>query len=303
MSRPLRARLRVHLSLGRVSNLPTVWTNVTAGALLAGATPSAATLVPLALALSCFYVGGMYLNDAFDRELDARERPERPIPAGLVSAARVFAIGYGLLALGTLGVALVAPRPAPLGAAVALAAAIVLYDAWHKGNPASPLLMGLCRVLVYVTAALAATVSDGSEGGLAALTRPVLVGAGCLLAYLIGLTYVAKHENKPLVARTWPLAGLAAPLVVVAATSPAALREPLVALAFAALLTWIIRSIFVLRGSAPRRIPRAVTSLIAGISLVDALLLAQAGAAAPIVALAFAGWLLTLAGQRYVSGT
>ena len=35
------------------------------------------------------------------------------------------------------------------------ARAIVLYDRHHKDNPLSPLLMGLCRVLVYVTAALA----------------------------------------------------------------------------------------------------------------------------------------------------
>ena len=35
-----------------------------------------------------FYIGGMYLNDAFDRDIDARERPERPIPSGHVGARR-----------------------------------------------------------------------------------------------------------------------------------------------------------------------------------------------------------------------
>ena len=40
------------------------------------------------LAMSLFYVGGMYLNDYFDRAIDARERPERPIPAGDISAER-----------------------------------------------------------------------------------------------------------------------------------------------------------------------------------------------------------------------
>ncbi len=282
----------IYLRLGRVSNLPTVWTNVLAGALLAGAPVAPATLVPLALALSAFYVGGMYLNDGFDRHIDARERPERPIPAGLISAARVFGIGFGLLALGLAGVAAVSPRPAPIVAGVALGATIVLYDAWHKANPLSPVIMGLCRVLVYLTAALAAT---------GRLERPVLLGAACLLAYLIGLTYVAKHENKPLLARMWPLAGLAAPLVY--ALPALSLRQPVVTLAAAALLAWVVRAIVLLRSKAPRRIPRAVTSMIAGISLVDALLLAHAGASVTVVALAAAGWLLTLLFQRYVPGT
>ena len=60
----------VYLRLGRVSNLPTVWTNVVAGAVLSGAAPRAATLVALAAALSAFYVGGMYLNDGFDRDIE-----------------------------------------------------------------------------------------------------------------------------------------------------------------------------------------------------------------------------------------
>jgi hypothetical protein len=280
----------VYLRLGRVSNLPTVWTNVAAGALLAGAAPHLSTLLALAFALSAFYVGGMYLNDGFDRTIDARERPERPIPAGLVSARRVFTIGFGLLALGLVGVAGISLRAAPIASGAALAATIIIYDAWHKANPLSPVIMGLCRVFVYTTAALAVTGRLGT---------PVLAGAACLLAYLIGLTYVAKHENKPLLARLWPMAGLAAPLVY----ALPALRSPVVALAAAALATWIVRAVVLLRSSAPRRIPRAVTSMIAGISLVDALLLARAGASVTIVVLVASGWLVTLLFQRHVPGT
>ena len=46
------------------------------------------------VALSLFYVGGMFLNDAFDREFDARSRPDRPIPSGQISGTSVF--GFGL---------------------------------------------------------------------------------------------------------------------------------------------------------------------------------------------------------------
>ena len=81
------SRAHTYLRLGRVSNLPTVWTNVLAGVALSGARAPAGTAVLLALALSLFYVGGMFLNDAFDREVDTRERPERPIPSGTVFVA------------------------------------------------------------------------------------------------------------------------------------------------------------------------------------------------------------------------
>ena len=87
--------LQVWLRLGRVSNLPTVWSNVLAALALAQALTSRPHVLVLALIFSGFYVGGMYLNDAFDREIDAAERPNRPIPSGQVSARAVFTLGFG----------------------------------------------------------------------------------------------------------------------------------------------------------------------------------------------------------------
>ena len=72
--------LSIALNLGRISNLPTVWSNVLAGMVMAGGALDH-RFIPAGLSLSLFYVGGMYLNDAFDRGIDAIERPERPIPA------------------------------------------------------------------------------------------------------------------------------------------------------------------------------------------------------------------------------
>ena len=72
----------VALRLGRVSNLPTVWTNALAGTALAGGEIWTRPTLLVAVGLSLLYVSGMYLNDAFDRDIDALERPDRPIPAG-----------------------------------------------------------------------------------------------------------------------------------------------------------------------------------------------------------------------------
>ena len=202
-------KLSVALRLGRVSNLPTVWTNVLVGTLLAGGSLGDARLPLLLMALSFFYVGGMFLNDAFDRGFDAKHRPERPIPAGQVSARQVFVVGFGLLAIGMVGVA-GASRGADgilawraLGSAAALAGAIVFYDMHHKGNPLSPLIMGLCRVLVVVTAAFSVAMALPSE---------VVLAAIALLCHLIGLTYIAKQEHLDRIGSLWPLGFLAVPV-------------------------------------------------------------------------------------------
>jgi 4-hydroxybenzoate polyprenyltransferase len=151
----------VALRLGRVSNLPTVWTNVLAGAVLSGAPLALGRVLALMLGLSFFYVAGMYLNNAFDAGYDRQHRPARRIPSGAVAASAMFGAGAVLLGIGLVlllvlcfapGVATVCPV---FAGGLALTATILVYDAWHKGNPIGPVLMGLCRALVYVTAAAA----------------------------------------------------------------------------------------------------------------------------------------------------
>jgi len=286
----------VYLRLGRVSNLPTVWTNVLAGVVLTGVSVAPGPLTFLALALSLFYIGGMYLNDAFDRAIDARERPERPIPSGLVRATTVFATGYGLLVAGLAALAVEAACagqgkywPAILSG-LALGGLIVFYDARHKGNPWSPLLMGLCRVLVYATAAFAVAGHLGV---------PVLAGAAVLLSYLIGLTYVAKQETLAELRNLWPLLFLGAPFLY---GFPALADGRVGAALYLGLLAWVGYAVSLLVRPGRVNIPRAVVSFIAGISLLDGLLMAGAGAPGAAVC-GVGGFGLTLALQRYVRGT
>jgi len=275
------ARAKTYLRLGRVSNLPTVWTNVVAALVLAGSAPSARLLVELLVAFSCFYLGGMFLNDAFDREHDAREQPHRPIPAGDIEPLEVFAVGFALLAIGvgTVGLsAALAGRGAlkPLASGLGLGATVVVYDLWHKANPLSPALMALCRVLVYVTTALV----------VGAVTAPVAVGAACLFAYLIGLTRAAKHERQQTFG--WPLLLLFAPFV----PTISLVRDQ------AGVVVWLGFLVITLR----HLHTRSIAGLIAGISLLDATLIAHAGQ--PLLAMFVAtGFAATLGLQRWVRGT
>lgn len=288
--------LPVALKLGRVSNLPTVWTNMLAAIILAGGAVADARVLPIILALSLFYIGGMFLNDAFDADIDARERPERPIPSGQVTRQAVFTWGFGMLGAGIilLGVAGMGFAGGtgiwPAIGGVGLALAIIAYNVNHKGNPFSPVIMGICRVLVYVTGGLCFALALGA---------PLLTGAALLLAYLIGLTYVAKQENLGRVENMWPLLFLAAP---VAYGAYLAFNTPVVWLFWAVFTGWAAFALYLVIRRQKGDIPKAVVSLIAGISLLDAMLIAGTGAV-EIAGVATLGFLLTLFLQRYISGT
>jgi 4-hydroxybenzoate polyprenyltransferase len=286
----------VAFRLGRVSNLPTVWTNVLTGAALAGSATMDARLVIVLAALSLFYVGGMFLNDAFDAAFDAKARPERPIPSGQVSAAQVYAIGFGMLGAGVALLAWVGfgfepfTHWRPVLAGVALAAAIVFYNWHHKENPLSPFVMGLCRVLVYLAAAFAVVAEPPNA---------VYIAAAVLLCYLIGLTYAAKKEHLDRLDGFWPLAFLAVPVVYGITLS---LAQGAAWLPLAAFAAWIAFALKLLVRRRPGDVPRGVVSLIAGISLLDAVLLAGHGAPG-LAVLAAGAFVLTLVLQRWVSGT
>jgi hypothetical protein len=277
------------LRLGRVSNLPTVWTNGLAATALAGGEPASARTLGVLSALSLLYLAGMYLNDAFDRDLDARERPTRPIPSGQITAEAVFISGFGMLGCGVL---LLSSFGLAAGLAGALLAAVILgYDLYHKGNPASPIVMGLCRFLVYIAAAAAV--------GADHVTTPVILGGIALFAHIVGLTYAAKQEALDRIGRLWPLAVLAVPLVLALPALDDGLA-PL--LAFVALGVADILAVATLKARArPGAVPEAVSALLAAICLVDALAVA---AVSPRIALVCAaGYVVTRLAHRVIPGT
>ena len=278
------------LRLGRVSNLPTVWTNVLAGAVLAGGDWRSWRLGFVLLAMSLFYVGGMYLNDYFDRSIDARERPERPIPSGAISAGAVGAIGLGLLGGGFILIA-AAGTFMETALAALLVGAIVAYDFHHKNNPLAPIAMGACRALVYATTAAALTGS---------VSMFVVVAGTAIAAYVAGLTYAARQESLNEIGNLWPLALLVVPTLVAAG----AFRQELDAIAIYLLhVGWTGAAVYLLaKPLAAGTVSRAVGWLIAGISLCDAALLASIGAVIPAL-VAVGGFFCTLVSQKYIAGT
>jgi UbiA prenyltransferase family len=278
------------LRLGRISNVPTVWTNVLAGSVIAGGAGHSEGIGLIAIAMTAFYVGGMYLNDFFDREIDARDRPGRPIDAGEIGANAVMLIGFGLLAAGL--ALMIAFGSGAIVCGLLLTGVIVLYDVWHKGNVLSPVVMGLCRALVYIGTGKA--IASG-------LSSATIIGAVALACHVAGITYAAKQESLDRVGNFWPLGLLAVPLLV---ALPVVFDGWITVAALSLLLAADTAAIRLLvKRPSPGAVQLAVSGLIAAICLVDALAIAAAGGSIITVAICVFGYPLTRLFQKSIPGT
>lgn len=208
------------LAIGRVSNLPTVWSNVTAGHFLAWAVGPpfagktaglAGSLMFLSIALvgsTCAYLFGTFLNDWKDAEFDRLYRPERAIPNGRLSRRTVLHLALafastGLLCFGFLAVL----TPAIPIAALVLFASIAVYTVWHKKSPLAIIPMGLCRSLLYLlgffTVFVPAPRLPTLTYGLGSMAEALMIDSFAILAcaaigilcYVAGLTLAARNES------------------------------------------------------------------------------------------------------------
>ncbi len=284
--RSWREILHGHLALARVSNSPTVLSDTLAGAALAGITWPDVRVGLVAIAMVLFYSAGMYLNDLLDYTIDCYERPERPLPAGIVS--RLSAIGVIVALFATGCILLWSVGPALLLCGLILIALILCYNLWHKQNPVSPLLMAFCRLMVYITAFL----STASQ-----TLFPLLIPGELLLCYVIALTLLAKAGLKPRAIHFGIIVMLFLPAIYFM------WQASFLALGLSLFFTsWITYSLSLVYRSSRYQIGRAVGQLIAGIALVDSMVLAVEGSIYGVF-LALASFGLTLFLQRYVKGT
>lgn len=204
-------RLWAYLQLLRPANLTTSVADVLAGFAASGAalhldgwTAPPSALLWLVGATIGLYGGGVVFNDVFDADLDADERPERPLPSGRASRRGAALLGGALLLAGLLAAGQVSGPSAGLAAFIALAA--LLYDAAAKDHPVlGPLNMGLCRggnLLLGISAVPAlltelwflalipvlyiAAITAVSQGEVHGGTRRTGLGALGLVALVIG---------------------------------------------------------------------------------------------------------------------
>jgi 4-hydroxybenzoate polyprenyltransferase len=183
--------MRAYLQLLRLPNVFTAAADILLGFLFTHETLQPWPHFALLLAASiCLYLAGMVLNDYFDREQDARERPFRPIPSGRVSVTAAKRLGLGLLAGGVLSACIATGLTAdarPAVVATLLAATMVAYDSRLKHTWFGPLAMGGCRTLNVL---LGMSLSDEPWQAIN------FVAAAGIGVYIVGVTIFARTEAR-----------------------------------------------------------------------------------------------------------
>ena len=204
-SPPQSSKLLAYLKLCRLPNVFTALADIGMGACyVRGASPPNGSLIALLLASGMMYTAGMVLNDVYDIEIDRRERPQRPLPSGLIHLDWARKLGFGLLGLGVL---FAAASPwlsgvSPTGIAlwrsgvigVLLAGAILGYDIVLKHTPIGPIAMGSCRflnVLLGMSISIDASTNLAVFAGFSPAQFTVAGGIG---VYIVGVTFFAKSE-------------------------------------------------------------------------------------------------------------
>lgn len=285
--------LRAWLELARISNAPTVISNILAGAAIVAAGPALTPIALLAAAAVLFYTAGMMLNDVLDADIDRAERPARPIPSGRVSRPAAALLAVLLLATGLLICSQISTRA--FDAALALVGAILLYNVLHARTGLSVLIMGLCRGMLYILAAAALLPATDS------LVAPPALPAVMLLLYTASFSLVARREVAP--GRGSVLAAIL-PVILgvgVVLAAPAPLSQRLIA-AVPVAVALALAARHALRRSQPPDLRRAVLGWIAGFAVIDAGVAAAMGHY-PLAAACVACFAATNLAHRRILGT
>ncbi|MBO8197374.1 UbiA family prenyltransferase [Streptomyces smyrnaeus] len=185
-------RLAAWAQLLRVSAVSTVPGDALVGAASAGRPPGRGTALAAGASL-CLYEAGMALNDWADREEDARERPERPLPAGRIRPAAALTAATALTAA---GLALAARTGRlPLATATALAGTVWAYDLRLKHTAAGPAAMAAARTLDVLLGAAATPAPAVPPARSERALRP-LGAAAAMGAHTLAVTAVSRRETE-----------------------------------------------------------------------------------------------------------
>ncbi len=259
-------KIHALLSTARVANIPSVVSNVWLGVVVGlmyrkhpGPVPWMETGC-LMFAGVCLYVAGNFFNDWMDDEWDRKHRPERALPQGLFSRAAYRNTALVLVVLGIAAATWVS-RTAGLMAA-AIAACVLIYTIWHKRAAWAVIPMGLCRALLPVMGV--SVVGLGLKSAIVPLAP-----AAALFCYIVGLSLSARNESRG-GEQTMPLIWFLVPPVSLGLLSFLWTTAPVISIIGCLPYgLWLWRC----RKGCLRPVPRYVSALLAGIPLVDWILL------------------------------
>jgi hypothetical protein len=248
--------IHTFIILGRLANLPTVWSNCLAGWWLGGAS-SLRSLAALCCAASFLYLGGMFLNDACDASYDAEFQRTRPVPSGAIELRTLWLLSLVWIGLGLFILACYGTVTALL--ALGLAGIIMVYNALNKVLKYTRLLLALGRFLIYLVAA--STAFNGVTG----LT---VWSALALAPYVAAVQLMILAKPPERLVSKWIVSLLVAP-VILALLVNTHIYQIRAVFGIMLLILWVLNCLRYSFWSFSGNVKHTASGLTAGIVVVD----------------------------------
>lgn len=243
------------------------------------------------IAAFLLYLCGGFLNDWADRKWDISRRPERALPRGLFAPSTYLSTALTLAACGLTAAAFANSHA--FAVAAAIAACVALYTWLHKKSAWSVVFMGLCRALLPLLGWAAA--GDG------VMMDAALLAGLALFLHVVGISLLARSESAP-----QPIHGsflaygcFAGSAVVMCIAAREIFKIPTTS-AMVSLLPYALWTCLCL--SCRLRIGAKISGLLAGIPLVDWMLLLPIGLIIAQPESLFAGFCLWLPPLAFLAG-
>lgn len=288
----------------RISNAPTIFSNVMVGLALAIqsqaemyeavlASPRLEYLKPLgviSIALLLIYFSGMIFNDAADAAWDKKNRPDRPIPIGVIRKRDAwltasFMLGCGVLLSGMY------QWTGAMVLTILLALTVVAYTFLHRWLIPAVVLMALSRAAVYV---IVMTALRPPPPFVHLLGFCIAIGV-----YTALLTFIGRKEHTGGLKHAWlVLLMLIPPCIPIVMYGDGNVFVWFMLVAFTAWMVLAWRD-FRLSTSQP---VAGMHKLLAGFCLLDCVLIASTGEFS-IMIVSLICFVFTVAAHRKVMGT
>jgi len=281
-----QGKISALMATSRVANLPSVVCNGWVGVMIhhhfvgPGTATSWINWAEISVAGICLYVAGNFLNDWMDLNWDRQHRPERALPCGLFAPLTYLSVA---ILLGFAGIAAAFSAHWLAGiAALGILLCVVIYTIWHKRSPWMVIPMGLCRGLLPIMGVLGMGSGDIHSESLTDMIQVAGLAGGALFCYIVGLSLSARGEatlvrsdfsNKLSIVCFWMTALMIIPILVGSGVAG------VWSVAATPYLAWVL----ICQTRYRRPIGKYVAALLAGIPLVDWMVLLPLAFAAATV--------------------
>jgi 4-hydroxybenzoate polyprenyltransferase len=182
---------RQYLLLIRLPNTFTAPSNILTGyfAIISPAYAHSQQLFILILSSVLIYIAGTVFNDYFDIEIDLKERPYRPLPAGTITKQKAFVIA--IVSLVSANILAFAVSWSSFVISTILSATVISYDFRLKNTVIGPITMGAARFLNVILGASPALFVLLANNNF--LVRMIFVSLSIFL-YVLAISLLSRKE-------------------------------------------------------------------------------------------------------------